>query len=77
MSLFIRPSMSWPMQNASVTFTAASEAFDYDSVPKTMKDLPRPRIPAIKTAETIAHGTAVAAFEDSSEICTLESSEAI
>jgi hypothetical protein len=26
--LFMRPSGSWPMQNASVTFTAASEILD-------------------------------------------------
>jgi hypothetical protein len=40
-----------------------------------MNDVPKPRIPEMRIAETIAHGTAVAAFEASSEICTLESNE--
>lgn len=36
---------------------------------------PQPSTPAIPIAETIAQGTAVAAFEASSLICTLESKE--
>ena len=40
-----------------------------------MKDTPKPRMPEIAVDKTMAHGTAVAAFEASSEICTAESNE--
>lgn len=38
-------------------------------------DVPHPKIPAMPIAPTMAHGTAVAAFEASSLMCTLESNE--
>ena len=40
-----------------------------------IKDGPKPRTPGMAVDKTMAHGTAVAAFEASSEICTGESNE--
>jgi hypothetical protein len=40
-----------------------------------MKDAPKPRTPGMAVDKTMAHGTAVAALEASSEICTGESNE--
>jgi hypothetical protein len=42
-----------------------------------MKDAPKPRMPAMEMDKTMDHGTAVAAFETSSEICTLVSNPAM
>jgi hypothetical protein len=42
---------------------------------KTRDDAPKPSMPAMKAEQTMVHGTAIAAFEASSEICTVESHE--
>ena len=39
------------------------------------KDAPKPRMLGMAVDKTMAHGTAVAAFEASSEICTAASNE--
>ena len=41
----------------------------------TRDDAPKPRTPAMEMEQTMDHGTAITAFEASSEICTLESYE--
>jgi hypothetical protein len=40
-----------------------------------IEGVPKPDMPAMEVAQTMAHGTAVAAFDASSEICTVESNE--
>jgi hypothetical protein len=49
--------------------------WDQVAVPVRRGDVPQPRTPPIPMAQTMAHGTAVAAFEASSEIWTVESNE--
>ena len=63
------------MQNASVTLTAIPEVRIKMKWPVRRCDVPQPRTPPILIAQTMAHGTAVAAFEDSSDMWTVESNE--
>jgi hypothetical protein len=66
------------MQNARVTFTAMAQRLGIKqpaSRSETRDDAPKPSMPAMEAEQTMVHGTAIAAFEASSEICTVESHE--
>lgn len=65
--------MSVPIQNASVILIAVKNQQVVRQIINI--NIPHPRIPAIVMAPTIPQGTAVAALEASSLMCTLESNE--
>jgi len=63
----------WAMGCPTGLFRRDSRSLPIQNVRETL--IAQPRMPAIPMALTMAHGTAVAAFDDSSLICTLESKE--
>jgi hypothetical protein len=65
------------MQNARETFMASLGSVNTFRTWQQKPYLPHPKTPAIPIAQTMAQGTAVAAFEASSLMWTLESKEPV